>query len=154
MTGTEWVIVNNGRPEALRYPTRDAAEDARAGMPWLAGAALAEVPAHVWSEPESANIRERARYAFRDHGHGNDWDDMTRDSCGACALNGWRAFNDGDGFGPNYAGWERLFVQSGRTIPREYAGRFFRTLVDAEDNERYRVCLMRDIVTYGLRVQS
>lgn len=103
----------------------------------------------VWSPGEAARLRATARRLFRDHGHAGWWDDLTRSSCGACALNGWGEADDGEGLEPNYGGWGRLFVEAGRVVPARYAAAFW---VELGQDSPYGACLRRSVRTFGVRV--
>lgn len=107
---------------------------------------------HPWASPESRDLQATARRMFTDHGHGRQWDRLTRENCGACALDGYGAHDD-DGrapYAPNHAAWARTYVQAGRVIPREYRAGMRRELSPDNTNTRYRDCLARDVMTFGV----
>lgn len=76
-----------------------------------------------------------------------------RESCGTCALLGWRPPNDNEWptGRPNYGGWARVYVQAGEPIPRAWLPAFVDELNDAE-SASYRECLRRDVATWGFRL--
>lgn len=102
--------------------------------------------AEPWDADKAQEQRRTAVRLFADHGHDGYWDRLTRENCGACALQGYDADHDG----PNYASWERTYVQAGYYVRPEWAGAFVRTLTTPDQNEAYRVALMRDLATYGV----
>lgn len=159
-TGGAFRVFRDGRPMHVRLDSHDAAFAfllERQGQSvhhatTYEGYEIREVPAGKWSADEAADYRRTALRMFRDHGHAGYWDEMTRDSCGTCALNGWGDDREPGTVEPNYAGWERLYVQAGRTIPARYT-EAFRQAVDGTDNPRYDAALALDIATFGA-VQS
>lgn len=81
-----------------------------------------------------------------------------RMSCGTCALHGYEprggwepGYRVKDG-GPNYAGWARVYVQAGYTIPADWADAFARER--ASDNLQYAWALERDILTFGMTIEE
>lgn len=113
-----------------------------------------EVSADVWHPLEARALRATARRMFTDHGHGSDMSRMTRENCGACVLGGYEPRGGfGDGYrvatdGPNYANWQRDYVQAGRDMPSSWRDAFARELRDT-DNALWRDALLRDIRTFG-----
>ena len=102
-------------------------------------------------------LQRMARAIMFDHGHNlSDRDPLTRVSCAACVLGGYRE-RGAEGRrsdGPNYAGWGRLFVQAQAPVPAIWAAAFdrHRAGVPYEDgsiNYAYLAALERDIATWG-----
>lgn len=79
-----------------------------------------------------------------------------RSSCGGCALRGHGAHDD-DGwapFGPNYAGWARIYVESGTPVPDVWRDAFLSELDDTDDDGTvtpYARCLRVSVRTFGVR---
>lgn len=112
------------------------------------GYAVIPVELDIWPADEAAALATKARRMFRDHGHEMTFDDaderdMVMSSCGACALNGYGADDDG----PNYGAWARTYVQAGRKILPEWRAAFEREL--ESDNRAYAAALARDVRTFG-----
>lgn len=108
----------------------------------------------VWSDEEVRQQRGQVSRMFSDHGHGGDWSREVRENCGACCLGGYRPRGGwGDDYpeAPNYAGWQRAYVQAGRVIRKRWAGEFLRAL---EGKGIFSEALRRDVFTYGLRIES
>jgi hypothetical protein len=117
------------------------------------GYGVGETEADVWPADEARELARTARRMMRDHGdpegqgHRNA-DDMTRENCGACALAGYGASDEEGPLGPNYAGWARVYVQSGTRVPPEWHEAFLAELA-TPDSARYVTALSRDIRTFG-----
>lgn len=124
------------------YPTERNYEHERVYEPW---------------DTETAD-RERAiarqliagdEWHRRGHSGQAVWERM---SCGTCALLGYEprgGWDDGYSVkrdGPNYAGWQRAYVQAGRRIPAKWRVAFSR---EEPDYAPYWECLGRDLVTFG-----
>lgn len=73
-------------------------------------------------------------------------------NCGACVLNGYGDKANGEPIAPNYAGWARIYVQAGKTIPAKYYESFQREL--ASDNTAYAEALQEDCEVYGLKIEE
>jgi hypothetical protein len=117
-----------------------------------------------WPLEQARKDRATARAILFDPNHvaehHGDWSELSVTSCGTCELNGTRAAmfpsdpsEHDDSQGPNYSGWERLYVQAGATIPDAWRESFARWLTPEgeAENSRYAECLGRDIATHGLR---
>lgn len=116
-----------------------------------------------WDEETAKRERNIAHALLSRHDH--DWtfcgrtraekredENLTRSNCGACVLNGYQDRDDDEhkpADGPNYAGWARVFVEAGRSIPATWAEAFVREFTD-NDNERYVEALKRDVATFGM----
>lgn len=121
------------------------------------GYGMSEVAdAETWSGDLRATLAATARQLFRRHEHPDTFDTvdderMCRENCGACALAGYGAHTD-EGrapLAPNYAGWARVYVQSGRRIPAEYVDGF-RAELASPDSPGYAAALATDVRTYGV----
>lgn len=109
-----------------------------------------------WSIEETRSLRNIARqllvgdewHRSGDCRRGEPWE---RQSCSTCALHGYEPPDGwGDGYsvkesGPNYAGWQRIYVQASHPVPGEWAQAF----AHRSDNEKYEEALGRDIATFG-----
>lgn len=97
----------------------------------------AQPDSQPWSADEARSLRGTARACLSRHDCGpHPRDRMARENCGACVLNASEH--------PNYAGWERLFVQAGRKVhPSALAAALART-----DNLPYVNALRRDLATW------
>lgn len=93
----------------------------------------------VWSEKDAAHYRNTAKSLFR---HSYDHASPDPDNCGACAL-----LDTSDPDGPNYAGWGRVYVESGRPIPEVWRDAFSREL--NSDNKPYANALATSLATFG-----
>lgn len=100
--------------------------------------------------------QERAicRRLMSHHEHVGNGTALEKQNCSACVLNGY-----GDGkltreeglpLQPNYAGWARIYVCAGETIPAKYRKAFISEL-DSE-NRPYADALRRDIEEFGLTI--
>lgn len=120
------------------------------------GYAIDRVAAEPWTNEEAtrAHLRYIAAAAFR-HGHPGTFRDnddltLTRDNCGACALDSWGE-HDTDGLRqPNYANWARTYVEAGRPIPTRWRPAFHAVL-NATDNPAHHDALLRSLATWGAR---
>lgn len=91
--------------------------------------------------------------AFREWTGGTDETvRLTRENCAACALDGYGADTDGGTvpLSPNYAAWERVYVQARRPIPHRWLPAFVASLND-EVNPSFAAALLRDVATWGVR---
>jgi hypothetical protein len=118
------------------------------------GYGVEPVPAEPWTDEEAARLRGMAVAVFR-HGHGvifrdDDDEDLTRENCGACALEGWGEHATEGIFQPNYCNWARVFVEAGHAIPARWRTGFHAVL-NAEDNPGHRVALLRSLATWDVR---
>ena len=131
-----------GNYDFFNIPTK--CPNCGSGEVWSAG--------DTWSDEEAASSRARARYAFIDHGHGRDFSPLVRENCGACCLGGYRprgGWGDDYSGAPNYGGWERCWVEAGRSIPPKYSAKFLAAL---SGEGAYSDALRRDVQTYGVTV--
>jgi hypothetical protein len=111
----------------------------------------------MWTSDVAKQLRGTARGLFR-HEHGTEEfrdaeeEDLVRTNCGACRLTGYLPVPDGDEPDvppePNYAGWERAYVEAGRPIPAVFREAFEDARVDK--NRAYAAGLARDIATFGV----
>lgn len=98
--------------------------------------------AEAWNETEATHYRQTAMQCLRhDYEHKNP-DPL---NCGGCAL------RQGDSQGPNYAGWQRIYVEAGLVVPRKWKRAFFRAF--NADNQRYADALARSCKTFGVMLQ-
>ena len=76
-----------------------------------------------------------------------------RENCGAEALKGYQSikskklewrFKE-----PNYAGWQRVYVESGFPIPKKYKQAFDFALTKEYDNQAFAEALKKDVKEYG-----
>lgn len=172
----QYILVDHstGRPVewvGRRYDTDEAAREAareREAQGIVESVRVERVPADRWSDAEARVLAANARRLFRDHGHGSDMSQLTRMNCGACALSGyeprggWNDDWDQPGayrvhlHGPNYANWQREYVEAGMVVRPEWAA-LIRSAVagtDGSDNEPWRICLERSVNTFGIREAS
>ncbi len=91
-----------------------------------------------WTPVEAKHHRNTARSLFA---HSYDHVEPDPNNCGGCAL------ISGDEDGPNYAGWARVYVEAGRTIPREWT-RAFQSERNSS-NAAYAAALRKSINTFG-----
>ena len=128
------------------------------------GWAIEREPAEPWSLAEAAQHRRMAGQNFN-HGHGpgtsshyGAWRDaeeeqLVRDNCGACALEGWGELSGPDaphGLHQPNTGFARLYVEAGRPLPRRWLPAFVAEL-NADDNPGHHDALLRSLATWGLR---
>lgn len=111
-----------------------------------------------WPKDEAEKMRAAARAILFDPNHAaehhGDWSEIAMESCAVCVLSGttgaiYPSDEHDDSRGPNWAGWERIYVQTGATIPDAWR-ETFADVLDGE-NQSYSDALGRDIVTFGLR---
>jgi len=93
--------------------------------------------------------------AFAHWHKASDRDPLTRENCGACALEGYGEHRDSDHgkLAPNYAGWAALYVDQGRRIPERYRAAFIAELneTDADGNlTPYAQHIARVVGAYGV----
>ena len=104
--------------------------------------AIRKFEAVPWSKEEAKRLQGTATQCVMQHNHGTRPDKLTRDNCGACSLIAGRGKN---GFkAPNHAGWERIFVQTGHTVPFELL------LKTIDAGGRYAEALLRDLATFTI----
>ena len=79
-------------------------------------------------------------------------DRMHAGNCQHCALRGVgkQGTADGKGLEPNYAGWARIYVQAGKTIPKRFQEAFEKVRSYQVDNDAYSEALEEDIAKYGV----
>lgn len=102
-----------------------------------------------WSDDEAKRYANQARGLFN-HGHAGYWDEMTRDNCGACALEGWRESDEEGDLAPNYGGWARAYVEAQRWIPDRWRAAYESDQLHG-DNPAYSVALARSVAYFGVR---
>ena len=73
-------------------------------------------------------------------------------NCQHCCLRGDGLANTADekGLEPNYAGWARLYVQAGRTIPKRFQAAFEKVRSYQVENDAYSKALEEDIDEFGV----
>lgn len=104
-----------------------------------------------WGAEEARHYAATARNCMFSHGHSG----ARQMSCGACALDGYEPPGGwGDDWlvsrdGPNYAGWARVYVETGRLIPATWRDAF--AAQGRADNRAYYDALGRSLVTFGVR---
>lgn len=153
-----WIVTKDGRP---RTPRLDGEFEILAAFHRLQGQSMewaikyegwqvVEVPDDVWHPVEQREMTSMARALFTDHGHDLADEDFIKESCGACALNGYGEHDDGGAvkLAPNYGGWARVYVQAGEPIPARWVEAFLAEINDP--NRSYAECLRRDIATFGV----
>jgi hypothetical protein len=118
------------------------------------GYAVERMPAEPWTPAEAVNVRDIAEAAFR-HDHSRifrdaDDEELTRDNCGACALDGYGEHHTDGILQPNYSNWARVYVEALRPIPARWRPAFHAVL-NAEDNSRHHDALLRSLATFGVR---
>lgn len=118
------------------------------------GYAVERIPVQPWAPAEAVDVRNIADAAFR-HGHPNafrDADDeqVTRENCGACALDGYGEHNTDGITQPNYCNWTRVYVETGQAIPGRWRPAFHAVL-NATDNPGHHDALLRSLATFGVR---
>ena len=107
-----------------------------------------------WTKVEAANHRATATRLIKEHDHGVDErDENTRANCGACVLAGLASphVEEDGNLSPNYAGWQRIYVESGTPVPPEFVKAFGWPLSKAgmARNRPYADALRRSLVTFG-----
>lgn len=104
-----------------------------------------------WTETEANQLRMIARQLFTHYKHNNSR--LERESCSACVLRGYEPRGGfGDGYsvkrdGPNYAGWARVYVEAGYSIPKRWKTAFEKEL--QSDNKAYAEALAKSVATFG-----
>jgi hypothetical protein len=103
---------------------------------------------------ETKRLQEHliARQLLTRHDHPT-WtrDQLTRENCGACVLNGYHPKGE-PRTDINYAGWARVYVQAGKTIPSNLFMAFLAEL--ASDNRAYANALLGDIEYFGIKADG
>ena len=88
-----------------------------------------------------------AQYQLRKHDHPARTTKEMRESCSACALNG---YNKSPHNFINNAGWARVWIQAGKYIEPKY---FFPFLAElGSDNRSYAEALKADIREFGINL--
>lgn len=117
--------------------------------------------AGAWTPEEADNLGRQAERLFKHDRHGRLV--LERENCSGCVLQGYQSSEEAreakrdktgsmvlvDRDGPNYAGWERAYVQTGRRIQLRWAPAFVAALDDPE-NPAYAAALLKDINTFGV----
>lgn len=125
-----------------------------------------------WPATVARELAATARAILHDPNHPadhhGDWSDAAVSSCAVCELHGTRAAmypsadelpaDDDDeppARTPNYAGWERIYVQARVTIPDAWRPAFawWLTPEGEAENAAYAAALARDVATFGLHDQ-
>lgn len=75
-------------------------------------------------------------------------DQLTRENCGACVLNGYHPKGEAR-TDINYAGWARVYIEAGKPIPSNLFMAFLAEL--ASDNRAYADALLQDIEDFGIQ---
>ena len=75
--------------------------------------------------------------------HYNGCNKQDPKNCDACSL------TIGYDYGPNYAGWARVYVEAERPIPETWRNAFYDELVS--DNQEYKKSLEESIRFFGVR---
>lgn len=78
-------------------------------------------------------------------------DQLTRENCGACVLNGYHPKGE-PRTDINYAGWARIYIEAGKTIPSNLFMAFIAEL--ASDNRAYANALLQDIEDFGITAEG
>lgn len=121
--------------------------------------------AGAWDFQESYDMTRLAERSFEHDRHGRSV--LERENCSGCVLAGYQSSEEArearrdktgdmilvDRDGPNYAGWERLYVETRRMIPTRWIPAFLAAL-ERTDNPAYTAALLRDINTFGVRFQG
>ena len=99
--------------------------------------------------PEKHEMNKKiALQCLNRHDHNkSDNSPETKESCGACCLNGYHPKGERRDF-INYAGWARLYIQAGKFIPNNLKFAFLAEL--ASTNRSYADALREDIKEYGI----
>lgn len=112
------------------------------------------IEARPWVPSEAQRHRNTAENCLCRHDHGNDRSQLARENCGACCLGGYRPRVKDDEWpkdAPNYAGWVRIYIEAGRSIPPRFARAFVHELSPGlTDNSLYRDACLRSLATYGI----
>lgn len=78
-------------------------------------------------------------------------DQLTRENCGACVLNGYHPRGE-PRTDINYAGWARIYIEAGKAIPANLFMAFLAEL--ASDNRAYANALLDDILHFGIKAEG
>ena len=99
--------------------------------------------AEPWNGKEKYQYTGTARQCL-EHSYNHSKSDP--DNCGGCALTLRSQYQ------PNYAGWQRIYIESRRTIPARWEKPFYTAFTD--DNQLYAKALARSCKTYGIKFES
>lgn len=95
-----------------------------------------------WNDATARLLRRDAVRLLWEH---SGW---FRRNCGACALRGYRELTEDGMREPNYAGWQRIYVKAGESIPLKYENAFWAGLHGEDVDFAYRLAL--DVNTFGI----
>lgn len=104
----------------------------------------------TWTKEEAAKIQAQSCHMFSlQHCYGRQKGESKQDhldNCGYHALTTAVFVNEDDTHkSPNYAGWERLYVESRRAIKAEWLD-----CTKWSENLAYTKCLIKSINTFGI----
>lgn len=93
--------------------------------------------AEPWNTTEAEHYKRTAMQCLR-----HDYNHTKADplNCGGCAL------RIGNGSGPNYAGWQRVYVEAGLVIPRKWKRAFYSAFTGR--NQAFALALARSCKTF------
>lgn len=77
---------------------------------------------------------------------------LERENCTACVLKGYGSKDNGKPYAPNHAGWARIYVLAGLSIPLRFKDAFL--LEVAHGNTLYSEQLNADIARYGVHFKT
>ncbi len=154
-----WLLRAQG--QSVDHATRFEGWSYGIAEPWPATAADTADPAGDGRYENAEHMARMARQQLvgdESHRAGDcrRYGQAARMSCGTCALLGYqpRDLAARDGWdvrfdGPNYAAWQRVYVQGSRPIPERWHAAFDAARTD--DNVSMAAALERDIATFGVR---
>lgn len=99
-----------------------------------------------WNNKEIKFLRSSACLHFL-HNHDLYFSSsaLTLDNCGACLLLGRNASD----ISPNYVGWEKLYVEAGKSIPLVWKKAFDAAIFKSGKDSVYQEELRKSINTFG-----
>ena len=97
-----------------------------------------------WDDEKRRYLLAGARNISK-HETGHTADKLARENCGACALTKYTKTE-----APNYAGWLRAYIQLGWRVPSQH----YATEIEyaKRENQLYYEAIMRDIATWGIKL--
>jgi hypothetical protein len=96
-----------------------------------------------------SDLRKTAILCLTRHDHpAYIHDQLTRENCGACTLNGYHPKGE-PRTDINYAGWARIYIEASKPIPSNLFMAFLTEL--ASDNRAYADALREDIRYFGIK---
>lgn len=111
--------------------------------------AEADSPEPSFTSGEKNATRRQARALFV-CGHHAGSPRIERENCGACCLRGYAPLSGEDSDSghpsPNYAGWERAYVQAGYRVPAEFSAAFSYAF---DRSGPYAEALREDVSRFG-----